>query len=195
LVEQLSSPTSLSSKAHLDELRDGLANLASQTRIKSLQVNAPIPALSLVHTLNQLQTALNPLRGDETAKLLSADGRSVTFNRNLKLDVERLEQLLTDETLAHDQELILRIKKPDFLGESKWEFVLDRAIDAKMQDEIWLTRFRNKEVTVAPGDALRAIVRVHANYDINRELISSRYEVLRVLDVLPFVKPIQGRWE
>ncbi|MEB3283227.1 MAG: hypothetical protein VKK42_30335 [Lyngbya sp.] len=82
--------------------------------------------------------------------------------------------------------MILKIKKPDYLGESKWEFKHEkRTINVKIQDLEWLSKFRNREVVVAPGDAIKAIVEVISKYDFSGEVISIQYSIQKVLEVIP----------
>lgn len=66
-----------------------------------------------------------------------------------------------------------------------WEFQLGgRVIEAKMQDEDWLERFRRQEFTLHPGDALRAIVRTEVARGFQGEAVATHYYVLHVLGVI-----------
>lgn len=82
-------------------------------------------------------------------------------------------------------EMILPVKKPDYLGSSQWELRHGkRNIYARIEDEAWLRRFQSRQEDVRPGDALRSIVQIEYNYGFDNELISERFTVLEVLEVL-----------
>jgi hypothetical protein len=58
-------------------------------------------------------------------------------------------QLVTRETLASAGERILKVKKPDYLGTSKWGFkYAGHMVEAKVADEAWLKRFQNNQENV-----------------------------------------------
>jgi hypothetical protein len=81
--------------------------------------------------------------------------------------------------------MILAVKKPDYLGTSKWELRHGkRTISAKIEDANWLGRFQGRQVDVRPGDALQCTVKIEMLYGFDNELISERYTVLKVIEVL-----------
>ena len=47
---------------------------------------------------------------------------SVGFNLEFELAPESIEDLVTKDKLMSQSEMILKVKKPDYLGESKWDF-------------------------------------------------------------------------
>ena len=82
--------------------------------------------------------------------------------------------------------MILKVKKPDFLGNSMWEFNHEgHPISASILDQGWLADFREHGLGVRPGVALRALVRVEASYDDDSEALPARYAVLKVYEVIP----------
>ncbi len=65
------------------------------------------------------------------------------FNLSLHIAPETIEDLITSESIQSLSEMILKVKKPDFLGTSQWEFRHDnRTIIAKILDDDWLKRFQ-----------------------------------------------------
>jgi hypothetical protein len=68
--------------------------------------------------------------------------------------------------------MILVVKRPDFLGDARWEFRHGRLpIEAKILDGGWLADFRNGVAVLKPGDALRAMVRSRVRYGYDGELV------------------------
>ena len=82
-------------------------------------------------------------------------------------------------------QMILAVKKPDYLGASKWDFRHGRrALSARVEDEAFLTAFQGRKRDVRPGDALRCMVSIEMRYGFDHELISETYVVTEVMEVL-----------
>lgn len=72
------------------------------------------------------------------------------------------------------------------MGESKWEFRHGRkVIDVKISDLEWLNKFRQREVIIAPGDAVKAQVEIVAKYDFQGELICIQHTIHKIIEVIP----------
>jgi hypothetical protein len=54
-----------------------------------------------------------------------------------------------------------------------------------MMDFEWLERFRNGEIPLLPGSALRASVQVDVGYGAEREVVSRTFTILKVHEVFP----------
>jgi len=79
----------------------------------------------------------------------------------------------------------LIVKKPDYLGLSKWEFRHGtKTILARMSHESWLLDFQNRKFDIRPGDALSCIATVEYFYGYDNELIKEAYTVTKVEKVL-----------
>ena len=103
----------------------------------------------------------------------------------IELSPDNLIDLITKEKLSSTQEMILKVKKPDYLGESMWELRFERkVITAKILDDDWLTSFQSREIDVRPGDSLRATVEVIVKYDYNMEVIGTDYLLHSVKEVI-----------
>lgn len=74
----------------------------------------------------------------------------------------------------------------NYLGESKWEFRHgSRAIDVKINDLEWLKKFRQREIIIAPGDAVKAKVEIVSKYDSLGELLSTQHTIQKVITIIP----------
>ena len=104
-----------------------------------------------------------------------------------------MRDLLIKESLTNDSELILKVKRPDYLGESMWDFKLgDHPVQAKIVDREWLQKFQDRKIDVRPGDAIKAIVRQTIHYGYNAEIVYQHNEVLKVLNVITIIPPTQS---
>ncbi len=106
--------------------------------------------------------------------------------RRIRVDETEISELLASRTIANDVEMIIKVKKPDFLGNSMWKFNHEgHPITASILDLGWFAEFRKDGLGVRPGVALRALVRIEASYDDDNEALPPRYAILRVFEVIP----------
>jgi hypothetical protein len=101
------------------------------------------------------------------------------------------QKLSADEIVSNELTQIFMVRRPDFLGESKWDFRYEKKpFSAKISDEAWLKDFHAGKIDIRPGDALRVTLRETVTYDQNGEVIKEDREILTVLGI---TKPaIQG---
>lgn len=59
-----------------------------------------------------------------------------------------------------------------------------RSISAKIEDMEWLKRFQRRGVDVRPGDSLRCRVRIEHLYGHDNELLTERYTIVEINEVL-----------
>ena len=116
--------------------------------------------------------------------LVTEDGRS-RLNPQFRLNDEQAELLVVTESITNRGELILKVKKPDFLGTSMWDLKHDgRTVPTKILDEQWLLDFQSGTVAVQPGDSLRARVETTTHYNEEHEVVSVHQTVIEVLEVI-----------
>jgi hypothetical protein len=182
----------LPSRDDLSRLQRELVSAAQETGVNWMPAYIPVPLPKLLGSIQSVGEAVSQLGSKDKATFISADG-DADLNRTLLFSLSDMEELLTMEIISNDSPMILKVKKPDYLGESKWEFVLTRGVEAKILDTEWLLRFQNRLEDVRPGDALRALVRTEIRYGFEGDVIGTTYTVLKVIEVLRFNPPVQGR--
>jgi hypothetical protein len=192
LLRFLENKKTLSSRDDLLRLQHELVSAAEETQVRGIPIYSPVPMPKLLGGIKSVNEALSELGNLDKAKFISSDG-DVAMNPILAFSLSEMEELLTREVITNESTLILKVKKPDYLGESKWEFVFEHAIDAKILDSDWLSRFQRREVDVRPGDALRALVQTQIRYGYDGDVIGISYTVLQVIEVIPFSQPQQPR--
>ena len=80
----------------------------------------------------------------------------------------------------------IKVKKPDYLGNSKWSFILDRVIEAKIEDTSWLQQFQEGEISIPPGSFLEVLFRTEIELDENNDPSGNvNYFVVEVKKVIP----------
>lgn len=172
----------------LPDLREEIRQIAAETDVRHLPDYAPPSPKALINAIRDFQGVKDRLVDGDRARFLS-DVEGVPdweFNLSIRIPVESIEELAVARTIqVPAAEMILPVKKPDYLGDSKWSLRHGkRNIDAKIEDEAWLRRFQNRQEDVRPGDALRCLVRTEYLYGHDNELLTERYTITEVLEVL-----------
>ncbi len=182
MIDWTRDKTVITNRSDVKQLEMELLVLAQETDIKRIPTYAPVPADRLLGGIYSISAALNELSKDDEAELTTPDG-TIPFNMSFSITPGSIRELLVKESISNENTLILKVKKPDYLGESMWEFKYEgRSITAKILDVGWLTKFQQRAIDVRPQDALRAKARVVAQYSYEGEVIATDYFILEVLE-------------
>jgi hypothetical protein len=172
----------------LPALREEIRRIASDTDVRHLPDYSPPSPRALIDAVRDFQGVKARLvEGDRARFVSDVEGASEwKFNLTVRMPLESIEDLAVARTIeVPSSEMILPVKKPDYLGDSKWGLRHGkRNIEAKIEDQDWLRRFQNRVEDVRPGDALRCLVRIEYLYGHDNELLNERYTVLDILEVL-----------
>jgi hypothetical protein len=183
MLRWLADKPTINSREQLAELQGVIVRELPPPVSGQLALPSPPPPEKLLRDIQEISNALQELAPGDSAAF-EADGRVTEFNKSLSLSSERIEELLTSETTESQSELRLLVKKPDYLGRSRWEFKYDdHVIEARIEDEDWLQRFRDGDVVLRPGDALVALVRSSLNRGFEGNVVAVHYIIVRVLGV------------
>lgn len=177
----------------LPQLRRDIQRIATETDVRHLpDYTAPSPT-ALLNAIRDFQSVKDKLISGDRARFLTKDG-DLEFNLSISLQIDDIESLaVARRTETPASEMILAVKKPDYLGTSKWELRHGkRTISAKIEDSDWLMRFQSRQVDVRPSDALQCVVRLELLYGYDNELITERYTISKVIEVLANQYQIQG---
>jgi hypothetical protein len=169
------------SLAHLKEV---LRKLAEETDVRRIPAYAPIHEGRLLTALDRVQDAKRELDRDDRLTIES-EGR--TYEVNLASTWEPTESIAPTDTQESKSsgELILTIRKPDFIRDTMWQFSHGKnTISAPIHDADWLSKFHARQIPLWPGDALRCAVIFTYTYDEKGALIDQRVDIERVLEVI-----------
>lgn len=96
---------------------------------------------------------------------------------------------LEDLQIADEKDIsgkyILKIKKPDFLKQSQWEFQYEgHKIRARILDDQWLENYQNRKIPLWPGDALEVKLKGSLQFSKTGMILRETYEVTKVFKVI-----------
>ena len=173
-------------KQRLEQLRDDLQDLANSAELGPMKLPGPITLEALAKPLDRIQEGKGLLTPGDRA-ILKSDGREHEFDLT---SIDRPSDVIGEETppreTAGSMRMVLLVRKPDFLGRTKWEFRHGQnTIHAAILDEAWLERFRRGAEQVLPGSALECNVQYLYGYDAGGGLVSAKHDIIEVSRVIP----------
>ncbi|HEY9673113.1 MAG TPA: hypothetical protein V6D11_16845 [Waterburya sp.] len=185
IIKFLNSRNTINSYSEILELQAKLMSLAKDTNTNDLGIYIPPNDKDLLLSIDKFQLATSELQAADKLYYLTSS-LNLPLNYNFSISPESKDNLLTKETIKAEAEMILKVKKPDYLGESKWEFKhKKRKIDAKINDLEWLKQFRQGDIILSPGYAVKARVEIVEKYDFQGNVISIQHTIQKIIEVLP----------
>jgi hypothetical protein len=184
-IDYTNGTTTITNITDIKPLENTINLLAEQANVKLLPAYNPIKPRELLEGMKDMSESLSYLtEGDKVNYITPSDGES-RFNLTFKLTPDHIEDLITKEILTSDGVKILKVKKPDYLGESMWDFKHgNNSLQANILDKEWLSNFQTGQVLVVPGDSLKVNIREENKYDHNNYLIGQHFQVNEILEVI-----------
>lgn len=135
MVEWTGGRTEVTSSEELENLQRSILDEAARTGVLRIPMYVPVPTSEIARSVELIADAVRPLSGNDSMKYLTSSAPPIDFNTSFQVVPESLTDLLVKESLTNDAQMILMVTKPDFLGDSKWEFRYGiSSLQAKMQD-------------------------------------------------------------
>lgn len=176
--------------AGIEDLTERLQKLAIETDVRHIPDYPRLNPSRIAQPLDEFQRAKSKLRPGE--------GLTITLDsKEYRVDLgstwmpsEHMSDVKGDRVLSNDSDMLLVIKKPDFLGKSQWSFRHGKAnFSAPITDENWLDEFHSGKHPLSPGDALMVRVRFEHIYSEKGDLIESDKKIIKVMDLIKNAGP------
>lgn len=168
------------------ELAKEIRLIANEVDIKYIQDTVPPSIQELSEVAKKVDIAKQVLLPSDKISYISNGSPDISFNLSAKWSEQQLSDLSVKETTkSENMSLTLIVKRPDYLGKSKWDFRFGkRSISAKIEDQKWLDNFQNRKVDIRPGDAIRCLVTIEYKYGYDNELLYEDYTITSVVGVV-----------
>lgn len=184
ILNKIEGKTSITNRNDIIEIQRELLEFAEHTNVRQIPAYNPVTQKEIITCIEKITTALEPLSNQDKATYVTPDAR-VPFNLDMHISPEEIEDLITREQIETACVMIMKVKKPDYLGESKWEFIFDNhIIHVKIVDVAWLEDFQKRKLDVRPGDSIKAKVLVRTKYDYDFDVIGIYYDALEIIEIL-----------
>lgn len=172
----------------LSTIQEQIRAVAADEAVDGTLEFTPVPNEALLQGMQQVGDAEQRLAPTDTLEYRSPRV-TIPAETRFTLSDERITELLTDSAEEATAEEILVVRKPDYLGNSMWQFRADgKNLEAAVTDARWLREFQGGGVDLRPGDAIRArvhrLVRYSASNVVKRKVVAERATVQQVLEVI-----------
>lgn len=111
------------------------------------------------------------------------NGNYKKINKSFEVN---LENTFHDNIRENTIDIKMIIKKPVFVGHSKWELLYEnKTYDTVIEDETFKDKLHNREIAIMSGDLLECNFKSRLTYNDENEIIESKYYILKVYAVVP----------
>jgi len=178
------SQTSRIGNRVLDQIEENAIEIAKSTGVAKSANYAPPNKLKVAESIDIFARASQILLPDELYVFPTGSGTTGIGPFRSEIDVKQLRIEMTKREVSTKEKRVMMVKIADLLGKSKWRFkYLEKTIEARISDSVWLDKFHNKQDIVTPGDSLEAEVEQIDYFDKHNKLIDSEITILEVYDV------------
>ncbi len=180
IIEYLSESETIESKETINRIKDKVIYISE----KEVGYRANISSIKLLDNISKMSNSIKSLTEDEKVMYISSSGELI-LNRNFNLTTQQIEELLIEEINEYSSTVVMQVKKPDYTGQSKWDFHLDgHIISVKIRDREWLGKFQSGKVILRPGDSIEALLRVESHRDDIGIVINEVFELMKVKRII-----------
>ena len=165
---------------------------AEETGVLQMPTYGEMNKTDFIKSADNLIKARGELSDEDTFEYVSEYG-TAHFKSNITWSPERIKELFIQRIEKKEISMLLLVRKPDYLGETKWEFRFKKnTIIGKILDEEWLHQFQTRVIDVRPGDSLKCLVKQEISYDGRNEIIDEKYEIIKVEEIIKANKSSQN---
>ena len=185
VLQKCSDVDEIKDAEYVEEIENGIKEIADETGANGLGIYTAPPREALLTSVSKMSEAYELFDSANVITMEDGEGNRLTLNTDFRLTAENIDELCAGETIENDAELILKVRKPDFLADTLWTFKHGtETIQAKIDDKEWLGRYLNGEEAVLPGDSLRVRIHSVATYDNGQNLMKTKYSIIKVIDIV-----------
>lgn len=185
----------LDSPEQVDALEGELLKIAEESEINQIPAYSPPNRVKLLTNITAIQNSTKSLGENDSVYYSSAEGISKVSN-GIEISEEIVKEVLTREEVEQRNIAILKVKKPDYLGKSKWLMRYQgHNVDVAIADLEWLNKFQNKEIPLLPGDSVRGTLLQIISYGYDFEVLSIHYELESITEIIEAPKLIQTNFD
>jgi hypothetical protein len=184
-----------SSTHQLADLQQAIRVLAWGTSITTSAHPVLPSSADLVSAIAAWQKAKSGLGAGSTVRISTNNGSA---DLDLGKTIDEPRALLQARKLVnHSADMIFVVEMPDYQATGQWQLKHGgtRTL-AYSEPGTLLDKFYRRELDIRPGDALRCRVDFETSYGPDHEVLSERYRIVEILEVLPAargadVQPLQ----
>jgi hypothetical protein len=187
ILKKLAESQEIKTEEQIQPLMQEISILAAQYNISILGIERDIDPVNLLKSMDAISKTANELPpGSDFMYDIGND--PLKIGKGFRVPPNYIKEILEYNKITNLMDMIIKVKKPDYLGNSKWEFrYANRQILCDFDDKKWLSDFHSRKIDVRPGDSLKVKMEICVSYDKNNEALAERYAIKEVLDVIKAV--------
>lgn len=183
-VEWLENRETINSRGEIQELQEIILEKAEKSNLNHIPAYSPPSPQQILSSASSLKKAVNNLSNKDKSIFISRD-KEKNINQKFQISEATIKELLTLREITQEQEAILLVKKPDYLGKSKWVFrYKGHLVEAHIAHAEWIGGFQKQKEKVLPGDSIRARIKATISYGFEGEIVHEIYEIIEVLEII-----------
>ncbi len=168
----------------IKDLQDKIHHMAEETNARKIPSYGMVKRGALVDFCDATTEAVSALSENDSAKYIGL-GEESKISGEHPISEETKEEILIQESSESELDLVLPVKKPDYLGQSKWEFKHEgHKIEATLHDKDWLEQFQEGTILLSPGDSLSARVKLQITEGFEKGETHVNYDIIKVNKVI-----------
>jgi hypothetical protein len=184
LLAKLSNSTTIDSKEQIEEVANKINKEINVIGMKvGIIANNLSPHL-IFTTVDELIQETNKLPKKEAYEYKSRVGNAI-LKAGIKINKGKILSELGEKVEVNDTTEIIKPKKIDLLGASKWDCIMDgKTREMKVEDINWLKKYHAREIDIQSGDSLRVKLKTTYSYNVNSSKTKITYDIIEILDVI-----------
>lgn len=172
----------------LADLQQAIRVLAWGTSVTTTAHPVLPSSVDLVSAIAAWQKAKAAFSPTDSVRIFTNNGSS-ELDLSKRIDDPRT-LLLARKLVNHSADMIFVVEMPDYQGSREWLLKHgDTRTVAYCDPGTLLDKFYKRELDIRPGDALRCKVDFETSYGPDHEVLSERYRIVQIVEVLPAVRP------
>lgn len=169
----------------VEEIARDIEQLAAESGALQLPGYKALSHHEVLTAISQIAVSREVLSDSDSVEYLCGED-SIDVKKMNVISMDEYDAQSLDTIYEGEHEETLKIRKPDFIGNTSWGFMRKgKNVAIKVVDGEWLHKFRDGDVTLRPGDMMR--VRIKEGVRKNRrsgaiestEIIKTVHEVYR----------------
>ena len=168
-----------------------LADLQQAIRVLAWGTSVTTSAQPVLPSSADLVSAIATWQSAKAGLSIGTAVRISTNNGSAELDVgktigEPRALLQARKLVNHSADMICVVEMPDYQATGQWQLKHgETRTSAYSEPGTLLDKFYRRELDIRPGDALRCRVDFETTYGPDHDVVSERYRIVEVLEVLP----------
>jgi hypothetical protein len=168
----------------LADLQQAIRVLAWGTSITTTAHPVLPSSKELVNAISAWQKAKAGFDAGDAVRIFTNNGSAGLDLSKRIADPRTL--LLARKLVNHSADMIFVVEMPDYQGSREWLLKHgDTRTIAHCDPGTLLDKFYERELDIRPGDALRCKVDVESAYGPDHEVLTERYRIVQIVEVLP----------